>query len=319
MNQESASSDPARKLSSTPAKALDGVPAAAKPDDPVVVAVRVSLAFGLRGLLLHAMAARRDEVEGVHEMRKAARRLRAMLQSFRPFTERAWTEGLIERLRWVGRVLGAVRDLDVLRDRLIVAAREISVDPAAFLTALDDRRVEPRHELSTALDGDAFWELILTLSRAIAHPPVIADARKPCGRAVRSVAHKAWKRLAKRGRALDPTDEDTDFHEVRIRTKRLRYVSEAAAATLDDDAEPAAQLARRASKLLEVLGGHQDAVVARAWIRDVAASQPGNAPLQFAAGRLVEHLQQDIRAAREQYLKLWDKLDSTKLRRWMKP
>jgi CHAD domain-containing protein len=303
----------------TPAKVLDGIPVAAKPDEAVGVAIRVSLAAGLRGLLLHALAAKRDDVEGVHEMRKAARRLRAMLQSFRPFTDRNWTEGMIERLRWIGRVLGAVRDLDVLRERLIIAAREIALDPADFLSALDERRIEPCRALAAELEGETFWDLIRALSSAVPHPPVTRDADQACEDALPAVAHKAWKRLAKRARELDPSDEDTDFHEVRIRTKRLRYVAEAAAATLErDHAKAAAQLARSANKLLDLLGGHQDAVVARAWIRDVAASRPEDAPLQFGAGRLVQHLQQDIGAARAQYNKLWDKLDSSELRDWMK-
>ena len=64
----------------------------------------------------HAGGARRGtDPEDVHEMRTAARRLRAILRAVRSGFDRAWVEALRSELDWLGSTLGAVRDLDVLR------------------------------------------------------------------------------------------------------------------------------------------------------------------------------------------------------------
>ena len=66
----------------------------------------------------------------------------------------------------------------------------------------------------------------------------------------------------------DPPDEA--LHDVRIRAKRCRYAAEAVAPALGTDARRVR--ARRSPTLQDVLGDHQDAVVAAAWLRDVAES-----------------------------------------------
>jgi CHAD domain-containing protein len=78
-------------------------------------------------------------------------------------------------------------------------------------------------------------------------------------------------------------DPDTAMHRLRIAGKRVRYAAELAA--LPDDRQGQAFI-RAAKELQDVLGTHQDAVVAEQRIRAVAAeAEPAVA---FAAGRLVE-------------------------------
>ena len=57
---------------------------------------------------------RRDQPDSVHQMRVAARRLRATLRSFRPILDASATAHLRDELRWLGQVLGAARDGEVL-------------------------------------------------------------------------------------------------------------------------------------------------------------------------------------------------------------
>ena len=54
------------------------------------------------------------DVEELHQMRVATRRLRAFLRAGRDLLDPVWAEPLREELRWLGGVLGRVRDLDVL-------------------------------------------------------------------------------------------------------------------------------------------------------------------------------------------------------------
>ena len=70
-----------------------------------------------------------------------------------------------------------------------------------------------------------------------------------------------WLRAA--ARALTPGAGDEEFHEVRKLAKRARYVAETVAPALEpDDERCAARFARKARRVQDVLGEHQDAAVA---------------------------------------------------------
>ena len=68
---------------------------------------------------------------------------------------------------------------------------------------------------------------------------------------------------------------------MRIEAKRLRYTCEAISSVFG---KPATGLARAATKLQDVLGEHQDAVVAQGWLRDL--SDTDGAGTAFALGEL---------------------------------
>jgi CHAD domain-containing protein len=68
---------------------------------------------------------------------------------------------------------------------------------------------------------------------------------------------------------LAPGDErDLQWHEARKASKRLRYAAEAAAPVLE---KPANRLVKqvKVKQVQELLGDHQDAVVARPVLRDI--------------------------------------------------
>src|SRR5581483_10955800 len=69
-------------------------------------------------LIANDPGVRRGDPDAVHDMRVALRRLRSTLHTFRPALDTARTEPLREELKWLGQVLGAVRDNDVLAEKL---------------------------------------------------------------------------------------------------------------------------------------------------------------------------------------------------------
>jgi CHAD domain-containing protein len=87
-----------------------------------------------------------------------------------------------------------------------------------------------------------------------------------------------WKALARRARAAETSPTDDALHALRIRTKRARYAAEALEPYVG---RRAARFARRAARLQDVLGRHQDAVVAIDRLSEVAARSP---ELAFSAG-----------------------------------
>src|SRR5947209_4332370 len=92
-------------------------PPSVGPDEPAALAIRLSLFNGEQRLRQNDPAARQGNVDGVHRMRTAARRLRSELRLCRALLEGDWGERLAAELKWLGRLLGLVRDPDVMRER----------------------------------------------------------------------------------------------------------------------------------------------------------------------------------------------------------
>jgi CHAD domain-containing protein len=59
-----------------------------------------------------------EDIEGVHDMRVASRRLRAAVELFRDVFPRRELRPLLRRVKEIADALGEVRDTDVLLDRL---------------------------------------------------------------------------------------------------------------------------------------------------------------------------------------------------------
>ncbi len=93
----------------------------------------------------------------------------------------------------------------------------------------------------------------------------------------------------------------------------MRYAAEAVAPALG---KSAARFAAAVEELQEVLGDHQDAVVAEEWLRGWAAAQP-SADAAFAAGAIAGRERADDHAARSDWRRAWKHLDTADLRSWM--
>jgi CHAD domain-containing protein len=103
---------------------------------------------------------------------------------------------------------------------------------------------------------------------------------------------------------LPDKPSDAQLHALRIRGKRARYAAELAEATVG---RPASRFLAKAKVFQDLLGDHQDAVVADATLRRWAATvvSPSTA---FAAGRLAERMRLRRAAAREALPATWKKL-----------
>ena len=116
-------------------------PAAVKPDAPaldrkVVAAAgwRRIVATALDALLANQPAAAAGDVEGVHLMRTAIRRVRAAQLLFKPHLEPHATKQFEAELRRLGRILGEARDWDVFRlETLPTALRDDASDSLLHL------------------------------------------------------------------------------------------------------------------------------------------------------------------------------------------
>lgn len=291
-----------------------------RPRDPVARAVVAALETAVSRLRGIEDDARRGDVEGIHRLRTTTRRLRSELRAFRGLVEPGWIGPLESEMKWLAGLLGAVRDLDVLMDRFRkAAAREgLLVEALAPLFAeLMARHARASRELRAALTGDRYRELLAALQDAIAHPALGSAAAAPCRTALAPLAAAAWRRLGKRGRALEIDDPDEAFHEVRKRAKRARYTAELVAPILSGSAARSVRrFIRGTTRVQDVLGEHQDAVVARHELAGLLARGPHGSEFEGAARRVLDGQDEAAQAAREAYFAAWEKLDRKRARRW---
>ena len=82
-------------------------------------AVQRAIALSVVRLIRHDSVMRLDvDPEGVHQARVATRRLRSDLRTFRSLLRSGFVSSLRDELGWLARILGEVRDGDVLVERL---------------------------------------------------------------------------------------------------------------------------------------------------------------------------------------------------------
>ena len=87
-------------------------------DDTMAEAADKILLFQLRRMIEHEPGTRKGEdIEELHDMRVATRRMRAALRLFEAFLDPEALRPFLKTLRRTGRTLGAVRDLDVFWEK----------------------------------------------------------------------------------------------------------------------------------------------------------------------------------------------------------
>ncbi|TMB84566.1 MAG: CHAD domain-containing protein [Chloroflexi bacterium] len=283
------------------------------PDDAAAKAVQAALSAGLARLIANDPPTRLGDVEGLHQMRVATRRLRSDLRTFRPLIDERWGRGLSDELRWLGDRLGAVRDPDVQLGHLSGTAADLrpGIDP--YLQRLRDRQIAGRDALLEALRSERYVGLLDRMVDAIRDPLVTDRAHRRSRGELPKLLRRAWKRLDQTASALSASDAEESYHAVRIRAKRLRYAAEAIGPALGDRAAALARLAAAAADLQDLLGTMHDAVVTRIDLH--ATLQEATGPdYAFAAGRLVERCTAAVDEGRRRYPRAWKRL----LRRWRK-
>jgi len=294
-----------------------------KPGDAVGQAVKASLQGAVARMGECDPDARRGDGEGIHRLRTSIRRLRSELRAFEDLVEPNWRMPLERELKWLADLLGAVRDLDVLMARLRKAAATALGRDAEVLAPLFGSLLVRHETASTALleglQGPRYRKLLVLLDQAIEHPQLKDEAWEPCRSVLPALAAAAWRRVRKGAQSLRPSDPDAEFHELRKRAKRARYIAELIAPIIVGRKDPSAnRFIRRMTQVQDTLGEHQDAVVAAALIEQCLAENADNAPFVAAAGRLLETQLEASRASKTAFFKVWDKLDRKKSTRWLK-
>ena len=257
-----------------------------------------------------------DDPEDVHQARVGTRRLRSDLRTFAPLLEKEWLASLRDELRWLARALGAVRDADVLLERLRRQAATLPEPDTGGLAPLFRRlakeRDRARAELLDVLESPRYVALVGRLVDAARRPPCRKAAKARAADAVPELVAGPLGKLRKAVKALPDDPAPEQLHQVRILAKRARYAAEAAEPVAGDEG---AALAKALAAVQEVLGDYQDAVVAEAWLRS-AADEAGS-PGSLAVGELIAVQLAEAAACRKRWPKAWEKAADKKLRAWL--
>ncbi len=274
---------------------------------------RANLRRSLSAWYLHEPGARLgDDPEELHDLRVAARRLDAILRQFS-----SYLPDLLVRVRptlkTVLRALGEARDLDVALVELDAFGRALpepeqaSVEP--LRQHLSAERSRARAAMLSILDSPAVQKGFQTLTVALAEPAVAgADPTRSAGlETLVGLIRRRYKKVRKSANRLNEESPMTDYHAVRTRVKKLRYVIETVAVVFG---KPGHEMVRALRRWQDELGEQQDADVAGQRLRALASKPPKGLPpgTLFLMGRLAAHYADRASKARRRHPRAYRKV-----------
>jgi len=223
-----------------------------------------------------------EDPEELHDMRVGTRRLRAALALFSDVLP-VRAQVFREELGWLGRVLGAVRDLDVQQEGLAdmaaatagwsAGARPDDHDPLAELSALLEReRDTARAEMLGALDSVRWERLAKGLAAMVQQGPARRSlaTRVPAVIGMPDLVVARHDKVTKAAKRAKRSGVVSDFHRLRIGCKRLRYALEFSS---DVYGGRTSRFVRQLTALQDQLGLMQDAEVASIRLADLATGE----------------------------------------------
>jgi CHAD domain-containing protein len=247
-----------------------------------------------------------EDPEELHDLRVATRRLRAALSLFADVLP-VRAQVFREELGWMGRLLGAVRDLDVqlggLSDmdeetagwRTGVSGVDDGHDPLAELSDLLLREREAaRRDLLGGLDSIRWERLAKGLATMAQQGPARRSVatRTPAVLALPGLVVTRHDEVAKAARRAKRSGVVSDFHRLRIRCKRLRYSLEFASEVYEGRT---ARYVRRLTAVQDELGLMQDAEVASLRLAELATGDTVlPAATVFVMGGVAERHRRDV-------------------------
>ena len=288
-------------------------------DDQLSEAGRKVMRMHLLRMLENESGSRDGDVESVHRMRVATRRMRAAWRVFAGAYRARVEERHVEELRVVATALGAVRDMDVQLENLHAHAMTKPDAARAALAPLaaewQRRRDDARDQLLDLLasaDYDRFVGDYLEFAdtpgsgAAVNGPGLVTDAAA-------SRVWRAYERLHAHSAVVQFADVPA-LHALRIDSKRLRYTLEFFAEVMPPSA---ATLVTELTALQDHLGLLNDAFVTatltRSWLLTWAAQLPVES--RRAIGAYLSASERDQERLRRSFYSLWRKVMSRSFRR----
>jgi CHAD domain-containing protein len=299
------------------------------PDDAMSEAGRKVLSFHFARMLEHEPGTRAGEdIEELHDMRVATRRMRAAFRVFGPYFKAGEIRPYASGLRRTARTLGQVRDLDVFVQKaqryLGALPPENAHDLDPLLEVWRQGRRQARKSMIDYLDGDRYQGFVQAF-QAFLHTPG-AGARKmkgfpPKATRVRHVVPRLIYARWEQVQAFDPLLEGAPvavLHALRVECKRLRYALEFFREVLGPEVK---EVIAQVVQLQDHLGDLHDADVANALLSDFLFTRQGDVPSErVIAPGVVAYLavkQRELQTLIDTFPQAWEAFNCAEVRHWL--
>ncbi|MCW2306816.1 CYTH and CHAD domain-containing protein [Rhodobium gokarnense] len=215
-------------------------------------------------------------IEGVHQSRVAARRLRSAFGTFKDVVDGDVLTPLSEEVRWLGSSMGPARDLDVLKADLfdpVMATMEDTSLLDALIARGEILRAAAYEEVAAALSSERYGALLIDLCRFMETRPGLTEAAKmPVVAFARRSLDTLHAKLLKRGRKFEKLSAEKR-HRVRIAVKKMRYAVEFFGGLFPGKKQE--RYNKRLAALQDDLGRLNDVAMAETMIERLTAPIPG--------------------------------------------
>jgi CHAD domain-containing protein len=205
-----------------------------------------------------------------------------------------------EEFSWLGQVTGPNRDLDVyllkMADFESILPGNVRSDLRPLYEFLHRRQREEHRLLVEALDSKRFstlkegWQRFLQESHS---SDDLSAASEPVHTGASRRIWKVYRRILKKGKAINDRSPAEALHELRIECKKLRYLLEFFHSLYES--KRIRKLIKSLKLLQDNLGDFNDCEVQQHTLKGFAHSmlEEGSASAEtlMAMGRLVEHLE----------------------------
>jgi CHAD domain-containing protein len=263
------------------------------------------------------------DIEDVHDMRVATRRMRSAFRLLEPYFKPKAIAPLDRGLRKLARLLGTVRDLDVQIDDLEKAAAAMPDHAEGLnrvIAVLDARRVDARAELVRYLDRGNYRRFIEDYAAFLLAPGKGArelDQESVQPSQVRHILPEMIYRHLGSVRAYEDVIAEADMttlHALRIEFKRLRYVISLFGAVLGSSTD---EFVAELKVIQDHLGRLNDMAVASERLHDLRDSfnDEADADARAALDAYIAAIAAEHDSLREGFGPVWRKFNTKKVQR----
>lgn len=243
-----------------------------------------TMAHALQGILFsllstmetnrRALLGGEKDPERLHQFRVAIRKIRVLFNRFPEYFREEWQEKHTRKLEALMQATGVCRDLDVALEKIPEYRKMLSESSAGVIDLLERYLRGSREREEAKLRGflksiDVEKESSELRRFASEAAGTVFSERKM--EPVLPVAAKKVKRLYRKtvmtGKRLGMNASERDYHRMRIRVKKLRYLTEFFSAIFDEKALK--EWMGKLKNIQTILGEHQDLTVQRAWLREL--------------------------------------------------
>lgn len=250
---------------------------------------------------------------GVHQMRVALRRFRAIERTFRRAVKTDSLYALTRRARSIAHGLGPARDLDVFIDETLPDVFERTHTPvgaAALRERAEAGRAAAWADAYAIVADKSFTRFAIDLMEAGVLAPWAAEARKRGRAPLRAFAPGALDKALRRTMRVEAVMDRATLaarHPLRIAVKKQRYAAQMLGALYPKDVRKAYM--RALSGLQNALGVVNDAVVAQSLAETIALG--GGDDAMRAAGFIAGFKAAEAEAAAAEIDQAWEIFENT--------